>query len=187
MSDQRRWGIAPYFIVDDVLTTATFYRDKLGFHYQRLWGEPPCFTIVQRNGAHIMLSQPESPVQMHPNSISDPEGSPWGTPTSGSTTPTPSTPSSSKKPSTSSAPSATRNTAAATSTSSTATATAYASARTSTARANSRPLCSPPKKLVILTLSLSKGKNPRISLLLLLVLVVHRIQNLPLQFTPTTP
>jgi predicted enzyme related to lactoylglutathione lyase len=77
MSDQRRWGIAPYFIVDDVLTTASFYRDKLGFHYERLWGEPPCFTIVQRRGAHIMLSQPESPGQMHPNRISDPHGSPW--------------------------------------------------------------------------------------------------------------
>jgi hypothetical protein len=34
MSDNvrnSRWGIAPYFIVDDVVTTANFYRDKLGF------------------------------------------------------------------------------------------------------------------------------------------------------------
>ena len=25
------WRVAPYFIVDDVVTTANFYRDKLGF------------------------------------------------------------------------------------------------------------------------------------------------------------
>jgi predicted enzyme related to lactoylglutathione lyase len=78
MSDQRRWGIAPYFIVDDVLATANFYRDKLGFHYQRLWGEPPCFTIVQRSGAHLMLRQLESPGQMRPNADpADPEDYTW--------------------------------------------------------------------------------------------------------------
>ena len=78
MSDQRRWSIAPYFVVDDVLATANFYRDKLGFHYQRLWGEPPCFTIVQRNGAHLMLRQLESPGQMRPNADpADPEDYTW--------------------------------------------------------------------------------------------------------------
>jgi hypothetical protein len=30
-----RWNIAPYFIVDDVVGTANFYRDKLGFFYVR--------------------------------------------------------------------------------------------------------------------------------------------------------
>jgi uncharacterized glyoxalase superfamily protein PhnB len=78
MSDQRRWGIAPYFVVDDVLATANFYRDKLGFSYQRLWGEPPCFTIVQRSGAHLMLRQLESPGQMHPNANpANPEDYTW--------------------------------------------------------------------------------------------------------------
>ena len=78
MSDQRRWSIAPYFVVDDVLATANFYRDKLGFHYQRLWGEPPCFTIVQRNGAHLMLRQLDPPGQMRPNADpADPEDYTW--------------------------------------------------------------------------------------------------------------
>jgi predicted enzyme related to lactoylglutathione lyase len=78
MSDQRRWSIAPYFVVDDVLATANFYRDKLGFSYQRLWGEPPCFTIVQRSGAHLMLRQLESPGQMRPNADpADPEDFTW--------------------------------------------------------------------------------------------------------------
>jgi len=26
------WTIAPHFIVDDVVKSANFYRDKLGFH-----------------------------------------------------------------------------------------------------------------------------------------------------------
>ena len=78
MSDQRRWSIAPYFVVDDVLTTANFYRDKLGFEYARLWGEPPCFTIVNRRGAYLMLRQLESPGQMRPNADpADPEDFTW--------------------------------------------------------------------------------------------------------------
>ena len=56
MTDQR-WTIAPYFIVDDVVATANFYRDKLGFSYERMWGDPPVFCIVWRKGTAIMLSQ----------------------------------------------------------------------------------------------------------------------------------
>src|SRR5438067_484445 len=52
-----RWRIAPFFIVDDVVATANFYRDKLGFQYERFWGEPPCFCMVGRAGVIIMLSQ----------------------------------------------------------------------------------------------------------------------------------
>jgi len=52
------WRIAPYFLVDDVVATANFYRDQLGFQYERFWGEPvPCFCMVWRRGVIIMLSQ----------------------------------------------------------------------------------------------------------------------------------
>jgi uncharacterized glyoxalase superfamily protein PhnB len=51
------WSIAPYFIVDDVVATANYYRDRLGFHYDRFWGEPPCFCMVKRSDIVIMLSQ----------------------------------------------------------------------------------------------------------------------------------
>jgi catechol 2,3-dioxygenase-like lactoylglutathione lyase family enzyme len=37
----ERWSIAPYFIVDDVVAAAHFYRDQLGFHYERFFGDPP--------------------------------------------------------------------------------------------------------------------------------------------------
>jgi len=37
LKDRQRWVSAPYFIVDDVVSTANYYRDKLGFHYERFW------------------------------------------------------------------------------------------------------------------------------------------------------
>src|SRR5213593_4651308 len=39
---------ARHCVVDDVVKSANFYRDKLGFHYDRFWGEPPCFCMVSR-------------------------------------------------------------------------------------------------------------------------------------------
>lgn len=72
-----RWSIAPYFIVDDVVATANYYRDKLGFHYERFWGEPPAFCMVTRAGIVIMLSQLERTGVMRPNHLAMPEGDAW--------------------------------------------------------------------------------------------------------------
>ena len=77
VANRPRWSIAPYFIVDDVVATATYYRDKLGFQYERFWGEPPCFCMVHRHGVVIMLSQLENQGVMRPNRIVDPEGGAW--------------------------------------------------------------------------------------------------------------
>jgi uncharacterized glyoxalase superfamily protein PhnB len=79
MADPRtpRWAIAPYFIVDDVVATADYYRDKLGFGYDRFWGDPPAFCMVKRNGVVIMLSQVEEAGAMRPNRLADPEGGAW--------------------------------------------------------------------------------------------------------------
>jgi predicted enzyme related to lactoylglutathione lyase len=74
MAEAKRWSVAPYFIVDDVVATANFYKDKLGFQSDRFWGEPPCFTMVYRSGITIMLSQFEKTGLMRPNSAADPEG-----------------------------------------------------------------------------------------------------------------
>ena len=57
MKTPMTWSVAPFFIVDDVVITANFYRDKLGFHYERFWGDPPRFCMVQRSGIVIMLGQ----------------------------------------------------------------------------------------------------------------------------------
>jgi hypothetical protein len=75
--NQARWSIAPYFIVDDVVRTANYYRDKLGFSYERFWGEPPCFCMVQRSGIVIMLGQLERIGVMRPNRTVDPERGAW--------------------------------------------------------------------------------------------------------------
>jgi predicted enzyme related to lactoylglutathione lyase len=77
-SARPRWNVAPYFIVDDVVATANYYRDTLGFAYNRLWGEPPHFCMVHRNGIVIMLSQLEEAMgRMRPNRLADPEGGAW--------------------------------------------------------------------------------------------------------------
>ena len=72
-----RWSIAPYFFVTDVVAAANFYRDKLGFTYERLWGEPPCFCIVNRNGAELMLSLVEDSAIVRPNRGGNPESGAW--------------------------------------------------------------------------------------------------------------
>jgi predicted enzyme related to lactoylglutathione lyase len=72
-----RWGIAPYFVVDDVVISANYYRDTLGFTYERFWNEPPSFCMVRRSGVVIMLAQLEQPGAMRPNHTVDREGGAW--------------------------------------------------------------------------------------------------------------
>jgi uncharacterized glyoxalase superfamily protein PhnB len=74
---KMRWSVAPYFIVDDVVVTANFYRDNLGFHYERFWGDPPCFCMVSRGGIIIMLSQLAEAGRMRPNRLVDPNSEAW--------------------------------------------------------------------------------------------------------------
>jgi predicted enzyme related to lactoylglutathione lyase len=77
IAGRPRWSIAPYLIVDDVVATADYYRDHLGFTYERFWNDPPSFCIVQRNGVPIMLAQFEQTGVMRPNRMVDPEGGAW--------------------------------------------------------------------------------------------------------------
>jgi predicted enzyme related to lactoylglutathione lyase len=74
---ERGWSIAPYFVVEDVIGTANFYRDKLGFSYDRFWNDPPTFCMVKRGGIIIMLSQFGGTGHMRPNRMIDPEGEAW--------------------------------------------------------------------------------------------------------------
>jgi len=74
---EPRWGIAPYFMVDDVVVSANYYRDKLGFTYERFWGEPPRFCMVRRSGITIMLSQHDGAAPMRPNRLAEPSGDAW--------------------------------------------------------------------------------------------------------------
>ena len=44
------------FLVDDVVKSAEYYRDVLGFSFNRYWGEPPCFVMLERDGVQFFLS-----------------------------------------------------------------------------------------------------------------------------------
>jgi uncharacterized glyoxalase superfamily protein PhnB len=73
-----RWSVAPYFLVDNVVDSANYYRDLLGFQYERFWGEPPAFCMVMRNGIVIMLSQLQTAGRLRPNRMAVPgEGDHW--------------------------------------------------------------------------------------------------------------
>jgi len=50
-------GIAPHFLVEDVVRAAEYYRDKLGFEVGRYFQDPPVFVIIQRDGVAIQLSR----------------------------------------------------------------------------------------------------------------------------------
>jgi predicted enzyme related to lactoylglutathione lyase len=76
-SAAERWSVAPVFIVDDVVRTANYYRDTLGFAYDRIWGEPPSFCMVRRGGVVLMLSEFPVTGVMRPNSVVDPERQSW--------------------------------------------------------------------------------------------------------------
>jgi uncharacterized glyoxalase superfamily protein PhnB len=61
-------GIAPYFLVRDVVKAAEYYRDALGFSYPQFWGVPPSFCMPRRDGLIIMLSQTQDTSIIRPNS-----------------------------------------------------------------------------------------------------------------------
>jgi predicted enzyme related to lactoylglutathione lyase len=73
IASRPRWNIAPYFLVDDVVSTANYYRDRLGFRYERFWGDPPGFCMVTRNGIVIMLSKTARTGLIRPNHTADTE------------------------------------------------------------------------------------------------------------------
>ena len=52
-------GSAPVLLVKDVVASANYYRDKVGFNYDRFWEEPPGFCILDRDGFQLMLKQVE--------------------------------------------------------------------------------------------------------------------------------
>ncbi len=53
----RLTASAPVLLVKDVVAAANCYRDTMGFHYQRFWGEPASFVILKRDEMHVMLRQ----------------------------------------------------------------------------------------------------------------------------------
>jgi uncharacterized glyoxalase superfamily protein PhnB len=67
MKNARLVSSAPVLLVRDVVAAAHHYRDALGFTYDRLWGQPPKFVILQRDGMHLMLNQAPPGVAIVPH------------------------------------------------------------------------------------------------------------------------
>lgn len=57
MKSSKILASAAVFLVADVIKAANYYKEVLGFNYDRLWGEPPDFCMVWRDSSCIMLSQ----------------------------------------------------------------------------------------------------------------------------------
>lgn len=59
-------GHAPVLLVSDVVASAAYYRDALGFCYEQMWGDPPCFCILHRDGLSLMIGNANAE-QIQPN------------------------------------------------------------------------------------------------------------------------
>lgn len=53
-------SITPQFTVSDLVRTAEYYRDVLGFEIRGYWKDPPVFAIVARDSAEIFFNLAES-------------------------------------------------------------------------------------------------------------------------------
>jgi catechol 2,3-dioxygenase-like lactoylglutathione lyase family enzyme len=48
---------APILLVKDIPKSAAYFHDQLGFTEQKMYGEPPYFAMVRRDGFAVMLAQ----------------------------------------------------------------------------------------------------------------------------------
>ena len=64
-------NISPYFFVSDLVAAAEHYRDKLGFVFDRYWGDPPVFVMVRRDRVQLMLRGPNHGGRPQPNRALD--------------------------------------------------------------------------------------------------------------------
>jgi uncharacterized glyoxalase superfamily protein PhnB len=67
MNTPQLTSSAPVLLVRDVVASAEYYRDKLGFQFTRFWGEPPDFVILERDGMRLMLHRPAKSVPIVPH------------------------------------------------------------------------------------------------------------------------
>ncbi|HLF63180.1 MAG TPA: hypothetical protein VI603_05495 [Saprospiraceae bacterium] len=60
-------GIAPQVVVTDVVRTAEYYRDELGFSSIGYFLDPPLYAMAERDGFQIHFGKYDSgqPAQMH--------------------------------------------------------------------------------------------------------------------------
>jgi len=59
--------------VEDAVKSAEYYRDVLGFSFNRYWGEPPCFVTLGRDGVEFFLSGNGTKGLVRPNRMAHPD------------------------------------------------------------------------------------------------------------------
>ena len=58
------------FLSENVVKAAEWYRDNLGFTYEFTWGEPPFYSIVQRDhGISIHFSKRDGDAEIQPRHL----------------------------------------------------------------------------------------------------------------------
>ncbi len=58
---------APVLLVKDLPKSIVYWRDKLGFTDQQIYGEPPYFAMVKRDNFTVMLAQTDASKTFVPN------------------------------------------------------------------------------------------------------------------------
>lgn len=53
----RLTASAPILLVRDVVASANYFRDSVGFAHDGFYGDPPSFCICRRDGMYLMLAQ----------------------------------------------------------------------------------------------------------------------------------
>jgi predicted enzyme related to lactoylglutathione lyase len=64
-------AVAPYLITADIRSMAEYFCEQLGFDDAFMWGEPPYFCILMREGLSIMLRQAEGARPVPNRSVHD--------------------------------------------------------------------------------------------------------------------
>jgi len=66
MCRPKLFATSPVFVVSNLLRSVDFY-ERLGFTDKSLFGNPPTFAMVTRNGFDVMLSLAATPDEVRPN------------------------------------------------------------------------------------------------------------------------
>jgi len=69
MSDGNCQSIAPQFVVPDVVRTAEWYRDNLGFEILGYFLDPPVYAMVRRHSVEIHFGKGDTDTTVNNESI----------------------------------------------------------------------------------------------------------------------
>ncbi len=67
MTKAKITSSAPVLLVKDLPASVAYWRDKLGFTDQQIYGEPPYFAMVKRDNFTVMLAQVDADKNFIPN------------------------------------------------------------------------------------------------------------------------